>query len=167
MPCSPGSLRLRLALDSKNWPTILPARGYEVTEWASGLCASCPMTVAGASCCTVGGRATPAAWNTPPQVPLASSLRRNRFPSCSTSVACNLTRSWSIRIRARVPLAEPVTPAAAPAPGRNRRHAPESSHHGGGRSGACELTIRRRGTGILPSIAVCTEAPPRRHRSRC
>ena len=53
------------------------------------LCASCPSTTGGASCCTVGGRATPAAWNTPPQVPLTSSLRRNRFPSCCTSVVCN------------------------------------------------------------------------------
>jgi hypothetical protein len=37
------------------------------------LCASCPLTAGRAKCRTVGGRATPAAWNTPPEVPLTSS----------------------------------------------------------------------------------------------
>src|SRR5260370_31805846 len=53
------------------------------------LCASSSSMASGATCWTVGGRATPVAWNTVPQVPWISSLSRNRFPSCWTSVVCN------------------------------------------------------------------------------
>jgi hypothetical protein len=53
------------------------------------LCALSSTISSGASWWTVGGRATPAAWNTLPQVPCTSSLNRNRFPFCWTSVVCN------------------------------------------------------------------------------
>lgn len=54
--------------------------------------ASRPGAATGA-CWTVGGKATPTAWNTLPQVPCASLRSRNRLPSCSTSTRCNRSRS--------------------------------------------------------------------------
>jgi hypothetical protein len=48
-----------------------------------------------ASCLTVGGRATPTAWNTAPQVPLAWVRRQKRLFWCVTSTSCSASRSWS------------------------------------------------------------------------
>ena len=43
--------------------------------------AGSPPGVTGETCRTVGGSATPTAWNTGPHVPWASLRSRNRFPS--------------------------------------------------------------------------------------
>jgi hypothetical protein len=56
------------------------------------LCAASSPGVVGATCWTVGGKATPTAWKTLPHVPWASLRNRNRFPSCSTSTTCKAVR---------------------------------------------------------------------------
>ena len=68
---------------------ISPGKKLRNHKTGVALCALSSSMSSSASWWTVGGRATPAAWNTLPQVPCASSLNRNRFPSCWTSVVCN------------------------------------------------------------------------------
>ena len=55
----------------------------DLTHQSGGvaLCAASSPGVVGETCRTVGGNATPTAWNTLPHVPWASLRSRNRFPS--------------------------------------------------------------------------------------
>src|SRR3954451_21482926 len=69
--------------------------GIALTHQLGGVAPGAAGCSAGSAkaCCTVGGRATPVAWNTFPHVPCTSLRSRNRFPSWSTSTNCNRSRS--------------------------------------------------------------------------
>ena len=62
----------RVALDSSSTPqNHIPSGGKGLTHQLGGvaLCAASPPGWIGGACWTVGGRATPTAWNTRPQLP--------------------------------------------------------------------------------------------------
>jgi hypothetical protein len=85
-----GHLDWFWTVDFSKYPTCRNLRNHKT---GVAPCAPSSTTTRGATCWTVGGRATPAAWNTVPHVPLTSFLNKNRFPSCCTSVVCNWPRS--------------------------------------------------------------------------
>jgi hypothetical protein len=92
----PSDTQMRTILDSSSTAESSISRiSLDLIHQSGGVApgAASPPGVDGETCCTVGGKATPTAWNTLPHVPCTSLRSRNRFPSCSTSTICNRSKS--------------------------------------------------------------------------
>jgi predicted transposase YbfD/YdcC len=89
------ALTVKLIFDTAI-PHLLPSPGLRFAQWRCGT-RICPTALGlvypSVTCWTVGGAATPAAWNTRPAVPCNSLRNRNRLPVCSTSTYCTRSRS--------------------------------------------------------------------------